>query len=170
MKFMKKMMESMMPVMLKGISSKEKEDMMLQMMPKMMEDIDLSEMMPKMMTTMLPVLLPKMMEVMDKDKMIEKMSTIMPNVCEVIDKRALAEKKDNMISKLLEQDTFKEKMPKCFAKGMPVMVRGCFEHFLPELPKEERIEFMSSLLSMMIEYGTSDFNEEDKKSLIKSIG
>ena len=39
MKFMKSMMENMMPAMMKGISPQEKEDLMLKMMPMMMEVI-----------------------------------------------------------------------------------------------------------------------------------
>ncbi len=49
MSVMKQMMEGMMPVMMKGVSSEEKQEMMLKMMPMMMADIDMAEMMPKMM-------------------------------------------------------------------------------------------------------------------------
>ena len=67
MKLMKSMMESMMPLMMKGISSEEKEDLMLKMMPMMMEDIDLTELLPRMMTAMLPAMLPELLAFLSKD-------------------------------------------------------------------------------------------------------
>ena len=163
-------MEGMMPVMMKGVSSEEKQEMMLKMMPMMMEDIDLEEMMPKMMASMLPALLSQLQEFMSREdageKVLDTMSRIMPNLCEVIDKKALAEKKDDMVSNLMKRDSFRERMPRCFAKGMPLMVRGCFEHFFPELSKDERKEFISSLVKMMVENGTYDFSQEEKQALL----
>lgn len=171
MKTMKKMMERMIPVMMKGISSKEKEDMMLKMMPMIMKEIDMAEMMPKMMSAMLPELLPQFFDMMNnKDigqMLLDKMSMIMPNVCEVINKEVLAQKKDIMVSNLMQRETFKERMPKCFADGMPKMVKGCFEHFMPELSKEERKAFMSSIIRPMLENGTKDFTQEEKEELLK---
>jgi hypothetical protein len=68
MKIMKSMMENMMPVVMKGISPEEKEDLMLKMMPMMMEDIDLAELLPRMMTTILPAMLPELLEFLSKDE------------------------------------------------------------------------------------------------------
>ena len=172
MSVMKLMMEGMMPVMMKGVSSEEKQDLMLKMMPMMMADIDMAEMMPKMIAAMLPELLPKISEFKSQDdaggKMLDRMANVMPNMCEVIDKKALAEKKDAMVSKLMEREGFRERMPKCFAKGMPLMVRGFFEHFLPVLSKEERKKFVSTVVSMMLEYGAQDFSDEEKRALLSS--
>lgn len=170
MKAMKNMMEGMMPTMMKGVSSEEKQEMMLKMMPLMMEDIDMAEFMPKMMASMLPALLPQMLEMINDpkmgDRMLDAMSTMMPNMCGVIDKSALAEKKDAMVHKLMEREGFRKNMPACFAKGMPLMVRGCFEHFMPELSKEERIRFIGTLVQMMFLYGAGDFTADDKKALL----
>jgi hypothetical protein len=169
MKAMKKMMEGMMPVMMKGVSSEERQEMMLKMMPMMMKDIDMSEMMPKMMAEMIPVILPEMLERMGKEggdeKRLDCMAKMMPTICEVIDKEALAEKKDAVVEKLMERETFRERMPRCFAKGMPVMVRGCFEHFFPRLTKDERKEFIATLIKHMLDNGTEDFTEEEKQAL-----
>ena len=167
---MNKMMEGMMPVMMKGVSSEEKQEMMLKMMPMMMADIDMAEMMPKMMAAMLPELLANISKSMGQDdageKKLDKIAKVMPNMCELIDKKALAEKKDAMVSKLMEREGFRERMPKCFAKGMPVIVRGCFEHFFPVLTKEERKEFISAVVSMMVEYGGRDFSDDEKRDLV----
>ena len=65
------------------------------MMPMMMDEIDLAELMPKMMTAMLPALLPELLEFLSKEgaheKMLNLFATVMPSVCEVIDKPRLAE-------------------------------------------------------------------------------
>ena len=47
------LMDKMMDIMIKGISQKKREQMMINMMPMMMEGIDIYELMPKMMTDML---------------------------------------------------------------------------------------------------------------------
>jgi hypothetical protein len=95
------------------------------------------------------------------------MSQVVPDVCELVDKQALAHKKDAMVSQLMERDGFRDRMPKCFAKGMPLMIRGCFEHFFPELSKEERREFIAALVGMLLEYGTRDFSDEEKQALLQ---
>ena len=46
-------MDAMMDMMIKSISKKKREQMMINMMPQMMEGIDIYEFMPKMMTDML---------------------------------------------------------------------------------------------------------------------
>ena len=172
MSVMKQIMEGMMPVMMKGVSSEEKQEMMLKMMPMMMADIDMAEMMPKMIAAMLPELLTKISEFTSQDdageKMLDRMANVMPNMCELIDKKALAEKKDAMVSKLMDREGFRERMPKCFAKGMPLMARGFFEHFLSVLSKEERQEFVSTVISMMLEYGAQDFSNEEKLALVSN--
>jgi hypothetical protein len=162
---MKSMMEAMMPVMMKGVSAEEKQEMMLKMVPLMMRDIDLAEMMPKMMASMLPQLLEAMGREGAGEKRVDAMAKMMASICEVIDKKALAEKKDAMVSKFMQRDGFRERMPKCFVEGMPVMVRGCFEHFFPELSKEDRRTFIAAMVSAMLELGTHDFSPEEKKAL-----
>lgn len=128
MKFMKNMMESTMPVMMKGISPGEKEELMLQMMPMMMKDMDLAELLPKMMTALVPTMLPELLAFLSKDgahaKLLELFATVMPNVCEVLDKPKLAEKKDALLTELMSHNTFREKMPKCFTAGFPTIFKG----------------------------------------------
>jgi hypothetical protein len=155
MKIMKSMMENMMPVMMKGISPEEKEDLMLKMMPMMMEDIDLAELLPRMMTAMLPAMLPELLAFLTKDgahaKLLELFATVMPNVCEVLDKPKLAEKKDAILAELMSHETFREKMPKCFTAGFPIMFKGFVDHFYPAITEEERNVFISQMISNLIE-------------------
>jgi hypothetical protein len=118
MKMMKSMMESMMPVMMKGISPEEKGELMLKMMPMMMEDMDLAELLPRMVTDIIPSILPELFEFLTKDgshaKLLDLFATVMPNVCEVLDKPKLAEKKDALLGELMKTPVFREKMPGCF--------------------------------------------------------
>jgi hypothetical protein len=155
MKIMKSMMENMMPVMMKGISPEEKEDLMLKMMPMMIEDIDLAELLPRMMTAMLPAMLPELLAFLTKDgahaKLLELFATVMPNVCEVLDKPKLAEKKDAILAELMSHETFREKMPKCFTAGFPIMFKGFVDHFYPAITEEERNVFINQMISNLIQ-------------------
>ena len=169
MTLMKSMMDSMMPVMLRGISKEEKEDLMLKMMPMMMEDIDLAELLPRMMTAILPAMLPKLLAFLSKDeahaKLLELFATVMPNVCEVLDKPKLAEKKDAFLAKLMSHETFKEKMPKCFTAGFPIMFKGFVDHFYPAITEEERNAFISKMISNLIH----SLPQGDKEKLLREF-
>jgi len=170
MKAMKRMMEGMMPVMMKGVSPEEKQELMLGMMPLMMADVDLMEMMPKMMAAMIPAMLPQLLEAMSREgaaeKRLDRMAGLMPSLCQLIDKRVLAEKKDAMVARLLEREEFRENMPRCFVQGIPLMIRGCFEHFFPHLPKEERQAFIATMIQLLVEAGTGDFTVEERRALL----
>ena len=169
MKLMKSIMDSMMPVMLRGISKEEKEDLMLKMMPMMMEDIDLAELLPKMMTAMLPTLLPELLAALSEEgahaKIIELFATVMPNVCEVLDKPKLAEKKDALLTELMSHDQFREKMPKCFTAGFPIMFKGFIDNFYPVITEEERNAFISQTISNL----THNLSQDDKEKLLREL-
>ena len=164
MELMKSMMETMMPVMMKGVSSEEKQELMLKMMPMMMEDIDLVELLPKMMTAMIPSMLPELLAFLSKDgshaKLLELFATVMPNVCEVIDKPKLADKKDALLDELMSHQEFREKMPKCFTAGFPIMFEGFINHFYPAITEEERNAFISHMVSNLIGSLSQDEKEE----------
>jgi hypothetical protein len=172
MKMMKGMMETMMPVMMKGISPEEKEDLMLKMMPMMMEDIDLASLMPRMMTTMIPELLPELLAFLSEEGAHEKLlgffATVMPNVCEVIDKPKLAEKKDALLDELMSHQEFREKMPKCFTAGFPIMFKGFINHFYPAITEEERNAFISHMVSNLIGSLSQDEKEEVLREFIQA--
>ena len=169
MKFMKSMMENMMPVMMKGISPEEKEDLMLKMMPMMMEDIDFAELLPRMMTAMLPAMLPELLAFLSKDgahaKLLELFATVIPNVCEVLDKPKLAEKKDALLAELMSHETFRGKMPKCFTAGFPIMFKGFVDHFYPAITEEERNAFISQMISNL----TQSLPQGDKEKLLREL-
>ena len=169
MKLMKVMMENMMPVMMKGISAKEKEDLMIKMMPMMMEGVNLAELLPNMMTAMLPEIFPELLAFLSKDgahaKLIEHFATVMPNVCEVIDKPKLTEKKDALLAELMSHETFREKMPKCFTAGFPIMFKGFVDHFYPAITTEERDAFIRQMISNLIH----NLPQDDKDKLLREM-
>ena len=92
----------------------------------------------------------------------------MPNVCEVIDKPKLAEKKDALLEKLMSYETFREKMPNCFTAGFPIMFKGFVDHFYPAITKAERNAFISQMISNLIENLPQGDKEKLLKELIKS--
>jgi hypothetical protein len=142
---------------------------MLKMMPMMMEDIDLAELLPRMMTAMLPAMLPELLAFLTKDgahaKLLELFATVMPNVCEVLDKPKLAEKKDAILAELMSHETFREKMPKCFTAGFPVMFKGFVDHFYPAIAEEDRNVFISQMISNLIE----SLPKRDKEKLFNEF-
>lgn len=166
MKLVKSMMDSMMPVMMNTLSPAEKEEMMLKMMPMMMDDIDLAELLPKMMVAMLPAMLPELLAFLSKEGSHEKLlalfATVMPNVCEVIDKPKLAEKKDALLDELMSHETFREKMPKCFTAGFPIMFKGFVDHFYPAVTDEERNDFARQMITTL----TASLSAEERQKLL----
>lgn len=169
MTMMKSMMESMMPVMMKGLSPEEKEDLMLKMMPMMIDDIDLADLLPKMMTAMLPAMIPELLALLSNDgahaKLLTLFATAMPNVCEVLDKPKLAEKKDAILTDLMSHETFREKMPKCFSAGFPIMFKGFVDHFYPALTKEDRDAFINHMIVNL----TRNVPQGDKETLLRAL-
>ena len=170
MKMMKSMIESMMPIMMKGVTSDEKEEMMLKMMPMMMEDIDLAELIPKLMSTMLPLLIHQFLDLINDDdtgeNLLDTIAIVIPNICEVIDKKVLAEKKDCMIVNLMKREEFKERMPKCFMEGFPLIIKGCFEHFIGSLSKQDRQIFITTTIKLLMNHCTEDLSSEEMKTLL----
>jgi hypothetical protein len=166
---MKNMMEGMMPVMMGGLSQEEKQELMLKMMPMMMEDMDFAELMPKMMTAALPTIIPELLASFSKDgahtKLLELFATVMPNVCEVIDKPKLAEKKDALLAELMSHEMFRKKMPKCFTAGFPIMFKGFVDHFYPAIEEEERNAFIIQMVANLIQ----GLPQGDKERLLNGV-
>jgi hypothetical protein len=89
----------------------------------------------------------------------------MPNVCEVLDKPKLAEKKDALLAELMSHETFREKMPKCFTAGFPIMFKGFVDHFYPAITEEERNAFVSQMISNL----TQSLPQGDKEKLLREL-
>jgi hypothetical protein len=115
---------------------------------------------------MLPEFLPQLFEFLTREgsheKLLELFATVMPNVCEVIDKPKLAEKKDALLGELMSHETFREKMPQCFTAGFPIMFKGFVEHFYPAITEEQRDRFVIDMVSNLMQ----DLPESDKERLL----
>ncbi len=167
---MKKIMDRMMPFMMKGLSPDDKKDMMLEMMPEMMKDVDMADLMPRMMVSMMPQIMASMRP---EGGVARFMGTTMPTMFSLIDMHAVADKKDEMLEQLMTQEQFRGFMPQCFAEEFPHMVRGNFVHFLPELSREQRITFVRTMFSLLLESGCADMSTdelEDLSSLVAARG
>lgn len=155
---MKGVMEKMMPFMMKGLSPDDRMEMMLKMMPQMMKDVDMADLMPQMMISMMPQM---MSSVERHGGVIKFMGTMIPTMWELMDMKALARKKDQMLEQLMDNEQFRTMMPQCFADDFPTMFKGNFEHFLPKLSKEQRIAFVGTMLSLLVETGCADMSSDE---------
>ena len=163
------MMDSMMDGMIKRMPKEKREAMMVDMMPMMMEGMDMNEFMPKMMTAILPTMLPELMAFLSEEgartKLLGLFATIMPNVCEVLDKPKLAEKKDALLAGLMSHEIFREKMPKCFTAGFPIMFKGFVDQFYHVLSEEEIDAFIIQMTTNL----TQGLTQGDKERLLSEI-
>ena len=144
-------MESMMGMMMNRMSKEDKEAMMDGMMEKFFADMtadDKGKMMDQMM--------PKMMEGMDMKEMMPKMMMGMIG-CEEGEGGMMG-----MMSGMQGGD--KEGGMSMMPQMMTEMMPQCLTMMLPKLPKEERIEFASKLVSVLVQKGSVGMSEEEKKA------
>lgn len=140
----------------------------------MMEDINMLEMMPRMMVTM-PTMMPNIIsEVKDiikgqdidfKEFVAGTMNTVVPVMMDSIDKDAVVEHKEEMMTVMMEKDCIHQHMPQMQCRMMP----GCAGRMLPNLPKEQRIEFMEEMVDIFKEKGVADMDDGKKKALVDSL-
>ena len=77
----------------------------------------------------------------------------------------LQKKKDALLAELMTQETFKEKMPKCFTAGFPIMFKGFVDHFYPAITEEQRNEFIRMMISNLIH----SLPRGDKEKLLREF-
>ena len=66
---------------------------------------------------------------------------------------------------LMFDEIFREKMPKCFTAGFPVMFKGFVDHFYPAITIEERNAFISQMISNLI----INLSQNDKEKLLREL-
>lgn len=166
--------DEMMDKMLADFSNQDKQDMMASMMPKMMADVSMLEMMPKMMVEMMPKMLTELKEYNNKLKqeghdlseimaaLIGKMLTVMT---EGIDFEKMAGRKDEMMDKMMQNDQLKHKLPIVKTHMMP----GCIRGMLPELTPEQRLSFALEVNSIIKEKATLDMTEKERQAFLDKI-
>ena len=144
------MMSRMMDFMMGRMSKEEKEAMMDRMMEKFFADMtadDKSKMMAQMM--------PKMMEGVNMMEMMPQMMMSMMGGGE--GEGGMME----MMSKM--KGSGKEMEIPMMPQMMMEMMPRCLTMMLPNIPKEERIEFVSKMVAILVEQGSVGMTEEEKK-------
>lgn len=164
----------MMDKMMADFSNQDKQEMMASMMPKMMADVSMLEMMPKMMAEMMPKMLTEFKEYNNKLKreghdlteiMVSLMGKLMTVLSEGIDFEKMAGKKDQMMDKMMKNDQLKHKLPIVKTHMMP----GCIRGMLPELTPEQRLSFALEVNSIIKEKATQDMTAKDKQAFLDKI-
>jgi hypothetical protein len=131
------MMGGMMDKFFADMTPDDKSKMMAQMMPKMMEGVNMMEIMPQMMSSMMGG--------------AEGEGGMM-----------------GMMSKMTEggKESEMPMMPQMMMEMMP----KCLTMMLPKIPKEKRIDFVSNMVTTLVEQGSVDMSEEEKKDFQGKLG
>ena len=124
------MMGKMMEKFFADMTVEDKQRMMGQMMPKMMEGINMMEMMPRM-----------MMGMMGSGK-------------------AGGGMREQMVGSSREDGT------PMMCQMMTQMMPGCLTMMLPNVPKEERSDFILKMITALMEKGSAGMSEEEKNDLV----
>ena len=146
-------------------------EIMSQIMPKMMEGINMLEMMPRIMVTMMPRMISEVKDIIEdqdidlKEFMAGTMNTVVPVIMEGINKDAVVEHKGEMMTVMMEKDCLRQHMPQIQCRMMP----GCVERMLPNLPKEQRIEFIHEMVDIFKEKGVTDMDDSEKRVLMDAL-
>lgn len=125
------MLNQMMDKFFADLSTEDKKEMMEEMFPKMMEGINMMEIMPQMMM--------RMMQSQGGKGVMSQMS---------------GSGKEPQIPS----------MPEMMMEMMP----RCLEVIMPNIPKEKRSDFISKMITTLIEQGCADMSEKEKEELIKN--
>ena len=133
------MMETMMEKFFADMTVEDKQLMMEQMMPKMMEGVNMMEMMPRM-----------MMGMMGGGEGGEGGSGMM-----------------GMMSQMMAggQGMGMPMMPHMMTQMMP----HCLNMMLPGVPKEERVDFVLNMITTLMEQGSVGMSEEEKSEFVAKI-
>ena len=165
------MMDGMMGKFMSDFSKEDKMEMMSQMMPKMMEDINMMEMMPRMMATMMPKMIGEVKDIIEdqdidfKEFMANMMNKVVPVIMEGVNKDAMVEHKEEMMNVMMDKECIRQHMPQMQCRMMP----GCTGRMLPNLPKQQRVEFMEEMVSIFAEKGVEGLDDGEKKALMDSL-
>lgn len=161
-----KMMDSMMDKMMSTFTAEEKQQMMAEMMPKMMADINMLEMMPKMMLTMMPKMIDEVKAIMSEqgkefdfmEVMPKVMGPFMSTMLREMPADKMVEKKENMMTKMFERDDLKKAIPERQQQMMP----GCMKRLMENIPYEEKLNYATHILGILVTNGAQDITDAQK--------
>jgi len=160
------MMDGMMDKMMSSFSAEEKQNLMAQMMPKMMADVNMLEMMPKMMLTMMPKLFGEikallaeqgieldLMEVMPKI-----MGPMMATMLREVPAEKMVEKKEKMMTKIFQREDLARAIPERQQHMMP----GCMKRLMENIPYEEKVQYATHILEILVTKGGENISAEQR--------
>lgn len=147
------MMDKMMEFMMGRMSKEEKEGMMSKMMDEFFADFT-----PKDKRKMMEGMMPKMMEGVNMMEMMPKMMKSMMGRSEGESGMM------GMMSKMMGRGEEKE------TTMMPQMMPKCLEMMLPSMPKENRVDFVLKMVSILKEQCCVGMSDEEKEDFVKSVG
>jgi hypothetical protein len=149
------MMEKMMEFMMGRMSKEEKDAMMNQMMDKFFADMT-SEDKKKMMAEMMP----KMMEGVN---MMEMMPQMMMSMMGGESENGMM----GMMSKMMGGG--KEMQMPMMPQMMMEMMPQCLSIMLPHIPKDDRIAFVLTMVTTLMEKGSDGFAKEERMEFLGKI-
>ncbi|HUU64272.1 MAG TPA: hypothetical protein VMX96_10215 [Dehalococcoidia bacterium] len=136
-------MDEMMEAMIGSMSKEEKQDMMVKMMEKFFAD----------------------MTAEDKQRMMEQM---MPRM--MMDMMGGDESAGGMMGMMSQMmGSGKEKGMPIMPNMMTQMMPHCLNMMLPNVPKEERVEFVLDMVAKLIEQGSVGMTDEEKDEFMARI-
>lgn len=162
------MMDKMMDKFFGDMTAEEKQKMMAEMMPKMMEGVNMMEMMPQMMMSMMGGghsgggMMSRMMGMMSGMSARGKKQN-------TADSGTAGDAPEHMKAipgmSGCGQGHGMHMMPHMMTEMMP----HCLEMMLPNMPKENRTDFMAKMVGVLVEKGTAGMSEEEKSECIGKI-
>jgi hypothetical protein len=142
------MMDEMMESMMAGISKEEKQNMMAKMMERFFADMTAEEKQ-KMMEQMMP----KMMEGVNMMEIMPKMMAGM------MGSRENGGGMMGMMSGMMAG-----------AQGTEItMMPQCLSMMLPNIPKEQRIDFVLKMVTILLEQGSVGMSDEEKRDFVAKV-
>jgi hypothetical protein len=150
------MMDEMMESMIGGMSREDKQDMMGKMMEKFFADMTVED---KQM--MMEQMMPKMMEGIN-------MAEMMPGM--MMGMMGGAESGGGMMGMMSEmmgagQGTEMPMMPQMMTEMMP----RCLNMMLPNVPKEQRTDFVLEMVATLVEQGSTGMSDEEKRDFLAKV-
>ena len=149
-------MDEMMEAMIGSMSKEEKQDMMAKMMEKFFADMTAEDK-----QRMMEQMMPKMMEGINFMEMMPRM---------MMDMMGGDESAGGMMGMMSQM------MGSGQEKGMPIMpnmmtqmMPHCLNMMLPNVPKEERVEFVLDMVAKLIEQGSVGMTDEEKDEFMARI-
>ncbi|MBD3257231.1 hypothetical protein GF377_02270 [candidate division GN15 bacterium] len=161
-----KMMDGMMDKMMSTFSNEEKQQLMAQMMPRMMADVNMLEMMPKMMLTMMPKMFDEVKGIMAEqgkefdlmEIMPEVMGPFMSTMLREVPAEKMVDHKEKMMAKVFEREDLRMAIPQRQQQMMP----GCMKRMMENIPYEEKLPYATHILEILVKHGSENITDDQK--------